>query len=119
MSEYERHLPFNESGHMLPRVERSWTIGTVLASIGSLATIIVVVVGMIWGYAGVTFATNSIPDLKSTQGDLKQRVAVLEANAKNGDEKQNEILQQLYRLNDKVDRLSESKADKQMKGWTR
>lgn len=117
MTDYERHEP----RHHLPPVEKTWTIGTVLAAVGSLVTILVVVVGMIWGYAGVTFATSSIPQLKDSTDKNTQRIVALETNAKNGDEKQNEILQQLYRLNDKVDRLSESKADKQqqMKGWTR
>lgn len=67
MSEYERHLPSSESGHVhLPRVERSWTIGTVLASIGSLATIIVVIIGMIWGYAGLTPSKQNPVTYKGT-----------------------------------------------------
>lgn len=121
MTDYERFLPDRDvrRSHHLPHVESTWSIGTVLAAVGSLVTIVVVVVGMIWGYAGISYAAHNIPQIQNTQDSLKQRVAVIEANAKNGDAKQSEILQQLYRLNDKVDRLSEQKADKQMKEWTR
>lgn len=120
MTDYERfsHRGVPTRPH-LPPVEHSWTIGTVLAAGASLVTILVVVAGMIWGYAGVSYATNSIPQVQTTQDELKQRVSVLEANVKSGDAKQTEILQQLYRLNDKIDRLSETKADKQMNGWVR
>lgn len=117
MTDYERYS--QERARHLPRVERSWTIGTVLAAGASLVSILVVVVGMVWGYAGISYATSAIPQVQTTQDQIKQRVVALEANQKNGDDKQAEILQQLYRLNDKLDRLSETKADKQMNGWVR
>lgn len=120
MTDYERLSSRRSGNHAhLPSVDRTWTIGTVLAAIGSLVTVVVVVVGMIWGYAGISYATSSIPQIKETQEGLTQRVGVIEANVKNSDAKQTEILQQLYRLNDKIDRLSETKADKQLNGWVR
>jgi hypothetical protein len=127
MTDYERHLPQRESGHIhLPRIDRSWTIGTVLASLGSLLTIIVVVVTAIRSYDAVSYATQNIPTIQADakaaheqQEAIRQDVAVLKIQQQNSDGRYAEILSQLANLNIKVDRLNDSKADKQLKGWTR
>lgn len=90
----------------LPRVERTWSIGSVIAAGSSLLGSIVIICGLIWGYAGVTFATRSIPEIQAQQA--------------NSDSRYSEILGQLATMNAKLDRLSEQKADKSSaKEWVR
>jgi len=79
----------------LPHVENSWTIGTVLASVGSLCAVISVVVGLIWGYAGVTYATAAIPELKTATELDERNIAVLQSQKAETDRRFEEIIQRL------------------------
>lgn len=117
MTDYERHLP---------AVEHTWTIGTVLAASMSLVSLLSVLMGMTWGYARVSNATDAIPAI---QADARAQHAVSEVNRQDisnlkiqqtyNDAHYAEILMQLSKIEGKVDKLNDSKADKQMKGWTR
>lgn len=109
-----------DSQHHLPRVERSWTIGTVLAASCSLVSVLVVIFGAIWAYAGVSYAAQNIPSLQVQQASNTRDIAVLKANQTNSDTRYAEILNQLVRLNDKVDRNNEAaSADKKASRWPR
>ena len=120
MTDYERYLPPREQGHVhLPRIEPTWTLGTVLAASCSVVSLLAVLVGITWGYARVTYATDAVPVLKAKQDQIVHDVAVLQTQQQASDAKFAEILAQLNKISDKVDRLNDSKADKQMKGWTR
>jgi hypothetical protein len=107
----------------LPRVERSWTIGTVLAAGASFLTIILVVIGGFWNYAGLSYMTSNVPALQRTQDTLKDRVTVLEVQQRNMAQLTSaqyaEILRQMSSMSDKVDKLSENKVDKNAQGWRR
>jgi TolA-binding protein len=119
MTDYER-LAHRETGHLhLPRVEPSWTIGTVLAAACSIVSLLSVLVAITWGYARVTYATDNVPAMKAKQEVIERDVAVLKTQQQNGEAKYSEILAQLNKISDKVDRLNDSKADKQMKEWQR
>lgn len=107
----------HRSQHLLPApgvcsmnlpVERwSWssTIGTITAVIGALG----ILTGVLWTYAGVTYAAQSIPAIKQQQDDNTRDIAVLKEARRNADQQYSEILSQLTRLNDKFDRLNEAK----------
>lgn len=105
----------------LPRVERTWSIGSVIAAASSLLGSIVIICGLIWGYAGVTFATQSIPKIHAQQEANKLDIAVLKTQQANSDARYSEILSQLSALNTKLDRLNEQKADKNstVRDWQR
>jgi len=120
MTDYERQMPMRESGHVhLPRVERSWTIGTVLAATCSVVSLLSVLIAITWGYARVTYATDNIPDMKRKQEANTQDISNLKLQQTYNDAHYAEILLQLSKIDGKVDRLNDSKADKQMKGWQR
>ena len=114
MGDYARTTPppLPASPHHLPRVQATWTIGTVLAASASFLTIFVVIIGGFWNYAGISYVTSNVPSMKASQENLKERVAVLEVQQRNGDSKYSEILRQIMHMSDKVDRLGESKADR-------
>lgn len=121
MTDYERFLPDRDvrRSHHLPRVEPTWTIGTVLAAACSVVSLLSVLVAITWGYARVAYATDNLPGIKAQQEVISRDVAVLKIQQQNGEAKYAEILAQLNKISDKVDRLNDSKADKQMKEWTR
>lgn len=104
----------------LPRVERTWSIGSVIAAGSSLLGSIVIICGLIWGYAGVTFATQSIPKIQAQQETNTRDIAVLKIQQINGDERFAEIQRQYESISAKLDRLNEQKADKNsVKEWVR
>lgn len=105
----------------LPRVERTWSIGSVIAAGSSLLGSVVIICGLIWGYAGVTFSTQSIPKIQAQQEANKLDIAVLKTQQANSDARYSEILSQLSALNTKLDRLNEQKADKNstVRDWQR
>ena len=119
MTDYERLIPDSDGHrqHHLPRVEPTWTIGTVLAATCSVVSLLSVLVAITCGYARVSYVTDNVPTVKAQQEALVRDVAVLKIQQQNGDSRYGEILTQLNKLNDKVDRLNDSKADKQLKGW--
>lgn len=124
MRDYDRHAPpplppLPDTPHLLPRVQATWTIGTVLAAGASFMTIIVVIIGGFWNYAGISYVTSNVPAIKQHQEDLQIRVTTLEVQQRNNDAKYSEILRQIVHMSDKVDKLNDSKADKGGKEWTR
>lgn len=91
-----------------------------IAAGSSLLGSVVIICGLIWGYAGVTFATRSIPEIQAQQVSNTRDIAVLKAQQANSDSRYSEILGQLATMNAKLDRLSEQKADKSSaKEWVR
>jgi hypothetical protein len=121
MLEYERHLPRTppppEPPAHFPHLDRTWTIGTMIAAVGSLMTVIVVIIGGFWNYAGLSYMTSNVPAIKRTQEDLQNRVTVLEVQQRNNDSTYTEILRQLNAMGDKLDKLRDSKADKQTREY--
>lgn len=91
----------------------AWTTPTLIATYASVAALASVVIGMIWGYAGVTFSVQAIPKLQSQQVDNTRDIAILKVRDSNRDSQYTEILRQFYVLSDKIDRLNDQKADKE------
>lgn len=126
MTDYERHMPPTDHHMHLPHVEKTWTIGTVLAASLSLVSLLSVLVGIIWGYARVTYATDSIPAMQAEERaqhaaseSNRQDISNLKIQQTYNDAHYAEILMQLSKIDAKMDKLNDSKADKQIKGWTR
>ena len=109
MLEEQEHLV---NSHQLPPIKREWTIGTVLSFAGSLATLSVFVGGLVWGYSRVTEATTWVPALREEVVSEKTDIAVLKVEQENQAQQNEEILSQLSSINRKLDRIQESKADK-------
>lgn len=103
-----------------PTITRTWSVGSIVSATASIIAVLSVVVALIWGYAGVTYATQSIPSIKAQQESNTRDIAVLKVQQINSDARYTEILNQLSTLNSKFDRLSEQKADKSSaKEWVR
>ncbi len=105
--------------HRFPGIERTWTIGTVIAAIGSVVTVVTVIVGLVWGYAGISYSTQKIPSLEQTvaahaqQQEIDVRdIAVLKSQQANNATQYGQIMAQLGSLGDKLDQLNQQKADK-------
>ena len=107
----------------LPHVQNTWTLGTVLATSGSLFAVITVLVGMVLSYASIKYAANNIPTLQMQQVSNTQDIAVLKSHQRDMDAQNaaslSAIFSQLEHLNDKLDRLNEPQPNKNVKGWTR
>ena len=105
----------------MPRIEKSWTIGTLLAATTSVVTLLAVAVGIIWGYSHVAYASQAIPSIQEKQETNRLDIAVLKAEQRveraNSDQRYTEILGQLSQLNGKLDRMETEKQDKSTGGW--
>ena len=101
----------------MPRIEKSWTIGTLLAATTSVITLLAVAVGIIWGYSQVAYASQAIPSIHQQQETNRLDIAVLKAEQANSDARYSEILGQLASLNGKLDRMETEKQDKSTGGW--
>lgn len=128
MTDYERHLPpMRQTGFLNhPIGERTWELSTVLTAGCSIVSLASVLIGITWGYARVSNATDAIPLIQSearSQHALaetnRQDISNLKIQQTYNDAHYAEILIQLSKIDGKVDKLNDSKADKQMKGWTR
>lgn len=127
MTDYERHMPPRRVGFLnAPIGERTWELSTLLTAGCSIVSLASVLIGVTWGYARVSNATDAIPAI---QADARAQHAISEANRQDisnlkiqqtyNDAHYAEILMQLSKIDGKVDKLNDSKADKTMKGWTR
>jgi predicted PurR-regulated permease PerM len=115
MTDYERHLPRVGEGHIPPPPKLSH----VLAGVASCIAIVAFIWSVLWGYAAVTYATQNIPQLVTTQSSIANRVSSLE-QARDYQKDQNaQIQHQLEIISNKIDRLNDVKEDKRLKEWTR
>lgn len=104
-----------------PTIARTWSLGSIVSAIASVMAVLSVLAGLIWGYAGVTYATQSIPKIQAQQEANKLDIAVLKTQQANSDARYSEILSQLATMNSKLDRLNDQKADKNanLREWQR
>lgn len=112
MTDYERFA----HGGAHPKPPR---ISAIIGGVAAAISVGAVIVGAIWGYAGVSYATANIPAIQATQKDYGDRITTLEANDKSREQQYREILHQFDRLNDKIDRLSDSKGNDRVREWQR
>lgn len=88
---------------------RDWSTGDRIAAVSSVFAAATVMVGLIWGYARVTNATEAIPRLETQQQRNTLDIRQLQTQQANSDARYAEILNQLDRLNDKMDRIKEAR----------
>lgn len=86
-----------------------WSWEKVIGAFAALLTVLSLLSGAIWTYAGVSYATQTIPGIKQQQDANTKDIAVLQEARRNSNQQYAEILVQLARLNDKFDRLNEGK----------
>ena len=103
----------------LPHVDRTWTLGTVLAAVGSLLSLVSFIGGMIWFAAELKESTKNIPgilakqtDLSSVQGKQSQDIAVLQDQQHYTDMRYAEIMSQLAKISEKIDQQNKEFYDR-------
>ena len=87
--------------------QRQWTASTVIGTACALLGALVTVASGIWFYAGVSYAAQNIPRMQAALNAHSSRLATLEEAKNNQAVQYAEILAQINRLNDKLDRLNE------------
>lgn len=98
----------------LPEVQKTWTVGTILASITSLLSLLSFIGATVWFAAQLDAATKGIPDILSKQAETTERqnkqaqeIAVLQNQQHYTDVRYAEIMAQLAEINAKLDRQGE------------
>lgn len=86
---------------------RTWS--SAIGAITLVVSMLGILTGALWTYAGVSYAAQSIPTLKIQQDVNSKDIAVLQEARRNSDLQYAEILSQLGRLGDKIDRINEVK----------
>jgi hypothetical protein len=82
--------------HMhLPPVEKSWTVGTVLAATLSAASLLSMIGSVIWFEAQLNDSTKNIPVLLQKESDDAKQIAVLQDQQHYTDERYAEIMAKL------------------------
>lgn len=85
--------------HMhLPPVERSWTLGTVLAASMSAVSLISAIASVIWFEAQLSDDTKNIPILIQKENDDSRQIAVLQDQQHYTDERYAEIMAKLDQI---------------------
>lgn len=93
----------------IPKIKREWTIGTVLASLGSLSSIIIVLGSMWWMAAGYAGKADQVPAISAQVQKNKEAIAVMRNQQANNHQQYEQILDQLDHLNAKIDHMAEGR----------
>jgi len=98
----------------LPQVQRTWTVGTVLASITSILSLISLIGGIFWFASQLDSATKGIPDILRKQAEMTEKtnkqameIAVLQDQQNYTNTRYAEIMSRLAEINAKLDRQNE------------
>lgn len=94
---------------MAPNPVDRWSWEKALGITAAVVSIITVMSGALWMYAGVSYASQAIPQMQVDINAHGNRLSTLEEANKNRDLQYSEILSQLNRLNDKFDRFKEDR----------
>lgn len=88
----------------LPHVDKTWTVGTVLASVTSILSLVTMIGSCIWFAAKVDDATATVPAIQKEEVLTEQNVAVLQDQQKYTDARYIEIMEKLKEIDIKLDR---------------
>lgn len=96
---------FSEGTDMLhiPPVQNTWTLGTILASVTSITSLLSMLIGGIWLAARLDVATKNIPTILSQQATIQTNVAVLQDQQRYTDMRYAEIMVELKEISRKID----------------
>ena len=114
-SGYNLGLEGDRRQHLDPR----WSIGALVSVILAAASLLSVVIGLIWGYSRITYSVEMIPAIRADMSQLRERVqanttglAVTKNDEANTAARFGDILTQLVQMNSKLDRVEQEKQDK-------
>lgn len=96
----------NSPGEKVSR--HAWTIGTLFSAMLAGLSILGLLANVEWGYASVNAQVRNLPEMIAQQGKNTTDIAKLQTQQANSDTRFTEILSQLARLNDKLDRRDET-----------
>lgn len=87
----------------IPPVQNTWTLGTILASVTSITSLLSMLIGGIWLAARLDVATKNIPAILSQQATIQTNVAVLQDQQRYTDMRYAEIMVELKEISHKID----------------
>lgn len=97
MSQSDPHEVIEMHPH-LPPVDRSWTVGTVLASVTSVLSLLTMLGSFIWFEARIKYVTDNVPELEKQEVLSQQNIAVLQDQQRYADLHYAEIMTKLDRI---------------------
>lgn len=114
---YRRRKMDHDERHQY--IDPRWSIGSVVSVLLAAASLLSVVIGLIWGYSRITYAVETLPAVRTDLQSLHAQqnlnttsIAVMKADELNTTSRFNEILAQLTVLGGKMDNLQQNKQDK-------
>lgn len=87
----------------IPPVKKEWTVGTVLAAITSILSLLATLCTVIWFAAKLDTVTQHVPTIQQRQQDQDREIAVLQDQQHYTDIRYAEIMTQLATINQKLD----------------
>jgi hypothetical protein len=88
----------------IPHVRNSWTLGTVLAATTSVMSLLSMLIGGVWFAARLDESTKNIPAIILQVNQRARDVAVLQNQQHYTDMRYAEIMTELAKINEKLDR---------------
>lgn len=92
-----------ESVIHIPNVKKEWTIGTVLAALTSVLSLLATLCTVIWFAAKLDTVTQHVPTIQQRQQENERSIAVLQDQQHYTDLRYAEIMTQLATINQKLD----------------
>lgn len=87
----------------IPPVKKEWTVGTVLAAITSILSLLATLCTVIWFAAKLDTVTQRVPTIQQRQQENDRAIAVLQDQQHYTDLRYAEIMTQLAAINQKLD----------------
>lgn len=90
-------------GIHIPNAKKEWTIGTVLAALTSIFSLLATLCTVIWFAARLDTVTQHVPSIQQRQQEQDRSIAVLQDQQHYTDIRYAEIMTQLAAINQKLD----------------
>lgn len=87
----------------IPPVKKEWTVGTVLAALTSILSLLATLCTVIWFAAKLDTVTQHVPTIQQRQMEQDRAIAVLQDQQHYTDLRYAEIMAQLATINQKLD----------------
>lgn len=87
----------------IPPVKKEWTVGTVLAALTSILSLLATLCTVIWFAAKLDTVTQHVPTIQQRQMEQDRAIAVLQDQQHYTDLRYAEIMTQLATINQKLD----------------